>query len=55
MNRLLLSATATLFAGQALGHSEHPLSIAMQIPGFEWISAIVLAGMFCYAILRFRR
>lgn len=55
MNRLLLSATATLFAGQALGHSEHPLSVSMGIPGLEWISAMALAGMFCYAILRFRR
>ncbi|MFM2484095.1 hypothetical protein [Celerinatantimonas yamalensis] len=54
MNRLLLSATATLFAGQALGHSQQPLA-TLQMSGFKALSAVIVAGLICYTIRYFRR
>lgn len=54
MNRLMLSATATLFAGQALGHSQQ-LNILQASPSGRWLVTMVIAGGACYVMRRYRR
>ncbi|WP_165872758.1 hypothetical protein [Celerinatantimonas diazotrophica] len=54
MNRLMLSATATLFAGQALGHTQQSINV-LQMSGFRWLAAAMIAGLICYAIRHWRR
>ncbi|MFM2481232.1 hypothetical protein [Celerinatantimonas sp. YJH-8] len=54
MNRLMLSATIMLFAGQALGRVVTPFSGLQNWGGIRFLAAMAVAGVICYGIRKLR-